>query len=346
MKLTIEIPKQLLLQNETLIIKLNANASPTIELSAVSNPKLSMKTYQETDQIPTLGKYVALLVERLNKLGKQRLAETYTSTLRSFMRYRENKDLALQQLNSIVVADYESFLRQKELKLNTISFYMKRLRAIYNKALETYSMIDARPFAHAFTKTVKTAKRALREEDIRKIASAQPQNQQETLARDLFLFSYYTRGMSFVDIAYLRKTDLRDGHLIYKRKKTGQELQIGWRPCMQAIVDRHASKDGTYLLGILDSKQSKDLRKQYLYKQCRINKALKTFTQRIGFTQTVTMYCARHSWATIAKEKDVPISVISDGMGHHSEKVTHIYLKDTSTEKLDLYNDLLIDVVK
>ena len=294
---------------------------------------------------PTLGEYVRELTQRLHKNGKHRSAEIYMCTLRSFMRFRKEKDLLISQLDSLIMEDYESYLRKNGLTLNTISFYMKRLRAIYNKALEQYGLKDRKPFAHSFTKNTPTAKRALTAENIHQIVAATTITEEEALARDLFLFSFYTRGMSFVDIAFLEKGSLKDGQLIYKRKKTGKELRVAWRPCMQEIADRHPSLDGKHLLGIVNQNVVTDVRKQYHYRQCRVNKALQKFTRRIGIPMKVTMYCARHSWATIAKEKNIPISVISDSMGHNSEKITRIYLKSINDDVIDRYNDMLIEAI-
>ena len=238
-----------------------------------------------------------------------------------------------------------SVISSTGLTLNSISFYMRILRAIYNKAVKDGLDQDKHPFCNVFTKTTKTAKRAVSMDTIQKLASAEIKNKTEQLARDLFLFSFYTRGMAFVDIAFLRKADIHNGYLIYKRKKTGQELKVAWRKQMQDIVDRHPSKDGEHLLGVLDSKSVKTLRFQYHYKQCHINEALKRLANRLGLGVHLTMYVARHSWATIAKERNVPISVISDGMGHNSEKTTQIYLKSVDADVIDRSNDLLIEAV-
>ena len=150
-----------------------------------------------------------------------------------------------------------------------------------------------------------------------------------------------------MDISFLKKTDISNAYLIYKRKKTGQELKIAWRKEMQDLVDKHGSLDGVHLLGILDIRKSESLRKQYHYKQCLINDALKRLAKHLGLNVNLTMYVARHSWATIAREKNVPISVISDSMGHNSEKTTRIYLKSVDASIIDRYNAKLIgDITK
>lgn len=346
MILRIEIPQELIRQDAEIVIKVsNRNNALGYVIEKGNEHDAQQIAKEDTNVCPTLGEYVRELTQRLHKNGKHRSAEIYTCTLRSFMRFRKEKDLLISQLDSLIMEDYESYLRKNGLTLNTISFYMKRLRAIYNKALEQYGLEDRKPFAHSFTKNTPTAKRALTAENIHQIVAATTITEEEALARDLFLFSFYTRGMSFVDIAFLEKGSLKDGQLIYKRKKTGKELRVAWRPCMQEIADRHPSLDGKHLLGIVNQNIVTDVRKQYHYRQCRVNKALQKFARRIGMQMKVTMYCARHSWATIAKEKNIPISVISDSMGHNSEKITRIYLKSINDDVIDRYNDMLIEAI-
>ena len=346
MILRIEIPKELIRQDAKIVIKVsNRNNALGYVIENGNEHDALQIAKEDTNVCPMLGEYVRELTQRLHKNGKHRSAEIYTCTLRSFMKFRKEKDLLISQLDSLIMEDYESYLRKNGLTLNTISFYMKRLRAIYNKALEQYGLEDRKPFAHSFTKNTPTAKRALTAENIHQIVAATTVTEEEALARDLFLFSFYTRGMSFVDIAFLEKGSIKDGQLIYKRKKTGKELRVAWRPCMQEIADRHPSLDGKHLLGIVNQNVVTDVRKQYHYRQCRVNKALQKFTRRIGIPMKVTMYCARHSWATIAKEKNIPISVISDSMGHNSEKITRIYLKSINDDVIDRYNDMLIEAI-
>ena len=346
MILRIEIPQELIRQDAEIVIKVsNRNNALGYVIEKGSEHDAQQIVKEDMNGGPTLSEYVRELTQRLYKNGKYRSADIYMCTLHSFMRFRKEKDLLISQLDSLIMEDYESYLRKNGLTLNTISFYMKRLRAIYNKALEQYGLEDRKPFAHSFTKNTPTAKRALTAENIHQIVAATTVTEEEALARDLFLFSFYTRGMSFVDIAFLEKGSIKDGQLIYKRKKTGKELRVAWRPCMQEIADRHPSLDGKHLLGIVNQNVVTDVRKQYHYRQCRVNKALQKFTRRIGIPMKVTMYCARHSWATIAKEKNIPISVISDSMGHNSEKITRIYLKSINDDVIDRYNDMLIEAI-
>lgn len=162
MILRIEIPKELIRQDAEIVIKVsNRNNAPGYVIESGSEHDVQQIVKKDTNVCPTLGEYVWELTQRLHKNGKHRSAEIYTCTLRSFMRFRKEKELLISQLDSLIMEDYESYLRKSGLTLNTLSFYMKRLRAIYNKALEQYGLEDCKPFAHSYTKNTPTAKRAL-----------------------------------------------------------------------------------------------------------------------------------------------------------------------------------------
>lgn len=347
MVLKIEIPENIILsKNDELVIRFTNTQNATCTVHTLSNDLyIGPKSTAAESHNTSLLSFVNQLRTHFLQQNKLRLAETYQSALNSFCLYINKVEILMEDIDSKMIEGYESYLKQKKLTLNTISFYMRILRAIYNRAVKSGVIADKKPFDHVFTTMTKTAKRAIPIQIIQKIAQAHITNKNEALARDLFLFSFYTRGMSFVDIAYLKKTDLNNTYLIYKRKKTGQELKIAWRKEMQELVDRNSSKDGIHLLGILDENSKKSLRFQYHYTQCIINTALKRLGKQLNLETNLTMYVARHSWATIARKKNIPLSVICDGMGHNSEKTTQIYLQSVDAEAIDRCNDKLIAAI-
>ena len=347
MVLKIEIPENIILsKNDELVIRFTNTQNATCTVHTLSNDLyIGPKSTAAESHNTSLLSFVNQLRTHFLQQNKLRLAETYQSALNSFCLYINKVEILMEDIDSKMIEGYESYLKQKKLTLNTISFYMRILRAIYNRAVKSGVIEDKKPFNHVFTTMTKTAKRAIPIQVIQKIAQAHITNKNEALARDLFLFSFYTRGMSFVDIAYLKKTDLNNTYLIYKRKKTGQELKIAWRKEMQELVDRNSSKDGVHLLGILDENSKKSLRFQYHYTQCIINTALKRLGKQLNLGTNLTMYVARHSWATIARQKNIPLSVICDGMGHNSEKTTQIYLQSVDAETIDRCNDKLIAAI-
>lgn len=303
-----------------------------------------LSKFSKTHKGKTLFNFTLDTICRYNKLGKVRTAETYTSTLSSFIAYRKGEDIPLSLIDSEIIEAYEAFLKQKEISLNTISFYLKRLRAIYNKAVESNLISSQNPFKRAYTSIEKTNKRAITLRQIKKIKELDLSSDSKVeFARDVFLFSFYTRGMSFIDIAYLKKKDLKNGELNYMRRKTSQRLQIKWEKCMQDIVGKHNNINSEYMFPIITSKHQH--RKQYIDSMSTINRLLKKVVHYADIECNLTMYVARHSWASIAKSKNIPISVISEGMGHDSEKTTQIYLASLESSVIDKANRLIINSI-
>lgn len=283
------------------------------------------------------------VITQLRQMGKQRTRETYSAALKSFMRFRANEDIPLKDIDSDLIQIYEAYLQNCGLTRNSTSFYMRILRAVYNRAVEKELITDRTPFKHVYTGVDKTIKRAISLKAIKQIKNLDLSlHPSLDFARDMFLFSFYTRGMSFIDMAYLRRTNLKNGILTYNRRKTGQQLSIRWERCMQDILDKYENPTSDYLLPIIRSKEG-DGRKQYQNAMCLVNRKLKTIGEMVGCQQALTMYTARHSWASVAKNKNIPISVISEAMGHESEMTTQIYLASLDTAVVDKANSMILN---
>ena len=286
----------------------------------------------------TLFSYMEDMINRLWRQGQYRTSETYKSTLNSFKKFRRDEDMFIEEIDSEILMSYESYLRLKDLSNNTISFYMKHLRAVYNNAIEDGYVDNKKPFKKVYTSSEKTIKRAISLNHIRKLKNMDLDNSSsKCFARDMFLFSFYTRGMSFIDMAFLQKKNLKNGILTYRRKKTGQKLSIRWEACMQKIMEQYSLSNSLYLLSIIKNPDS-DVRKQYYNALALINRNLKEIGNELGLSLPLTMYVARHSWASIARKEGIPISVISEGMGHDSETTTQIYLATLETNIIDKAN--------
>ena len=289
--------------------------------------------------------YICLQIARLKRLGKIRTSETYTAALRSFSGFMNDKEVLFDQLNADLIAEYEAYLKGRGNSPNTVSFYMRILKAVYNRAVEDGLTEQRHPFKSVYTGVEKTLKRAISLNDLKHIKgldlSLKPNLD---FARDMFLFCFYTRGMSFIDMAYLRKKDLQNGILSYRRRKTGQQLFIKWERCMQEIVDKYPINETEYLLPII-TKRDEDYRKQYTNELHRVNHLLKKIGKHLDLPILLTMYVGRHSWASIAKSRNVPISVISEGMGHDSENTTQIYLASLDTSVVDKANKKILDLL-
>ncbi len=297
-----------------------------------------ISTFQKQANEQSLFNFMQSVIAQLQQMGRQRTSETYRCTLKSFMQFREDKDVLLEDVDSDLMLMYEAYLRNRGLTKNSTSFYMRILRAVYNRAVEKDLTTNRNPFKHVYTGIDKTIKRAIPLKAIKQIKNLDLSMQPSLdFARDMFLFSFYTRGMSFIDMAYLKKKDLSNGILSYRRHKTGQQLFIRWEKCMQEIVDKY-NRDyySPYLLPILQYPY--DNRNQYKNALYRTNKSLKNVAKMVGLSIPLTLYVARHSWASIAKSKNIPISVISEGMGHDSEMTTQIYLASLDNAVVDRAN--------
>lgn len=281
------------------------------------------------------------IIQQFKEQGKERRVETYTTTLNSYRRFREQKDILLKAMDKEEIGAYETFLKRKGLSMNTISFYMRNLRAVYNRAVDDDLIVQKHPFKHVYTGQEKTKKRALCLLDIKRIKALDLSHHPSLeYARDLFMLSFYLRGMSFVDMAYLEKTNIKNGILFYRRKKTGQQLTVKWEPCMTEILDKYHLPYSSYILPIIRSE--KTYRRDYTNASHLINKKLKEIGQALNLPIPLTMYVARHSWASIAKDKHIPLAIISEGLGHDSERTTLIYLNSLDTSKIDKANSVIL----
>lgn len=322
--------------------RLNGCISLLLHKGAPFSAEDIVKTYKSRRYKDTLHAFMLPIIRKMQEQGRVRTAETYNSTLNSFMRFRHNEEIFLEEINQEIIEMYESYLKGEGLTLNSISFYMRILRAVYNRAVEQELTAQNFPFRHVYTGIEKTVKRSVTIKTIKciKDMSLPPQSTTD-YARDMFIFSFYTRGMSFVDMAYLKKKDLQNGILTYRRKKTGQQLCIKWEKCMQELLNKYPSNPTEYLLPIIVT-YSKSERKQYKNALTLVNRKLKRISESARSPLPLSMYVARHSWASIAKSKHIPISIISEGMGHDSETTTQIYLSSLDTDVVDRANGLIL----
>lgn len=305
-----------------------------------------VEAYHEQTSGNTLFAYMERMIAMYWRQGQYRTSETYSTTLNSFKRFRADVDVGLEDIDSGLMETYESYLKQNDLSPNTISFYLKHLRAVYNRAVDDELIMDRKPFKRVSTAIEKTPKRAISLRNIKRLKALDcSHNPSRKFARDMFLFSFYTRGMSFVDIAYLQKKNLKGDVLFYRRKKTNQQLMIHWEGCMQEILKSYgADTSSPYLFSII-KEPSNNPRKQYQNALFLINRHLKEIGKGLGLHQPLTMYCARHSWASIARDEGIPLSIISEGMGHDSEKTTQIYLASLKTEVIDKANRKILKLL-
>lgn len=290
----------------------------------------------------SLFNFMESIIVKLKQNGKVRTSETYKSALSSFKKFRQDEDIMLDCITSGIMEAYEAWHKGRGVAPNTISFYTRILRAVYNRAVEDDIIENRNPFKHVYTGVDKTVKRALPLPVIKKIKALDLSlNPSLDYARDMFLMSFYLRGMSFIDMAFLKKSDLKNGYITYRRRKTGQQLIIKWTKEMQMILDKYPENATDYILPIIRNPGTNE-RCTYRNMGYNINHNLKKIAQMVNVQIPLTLYIARHSWASAAKAKGIPLSVISEGMGHDSETTTQIYLASLDTSVVDRANSLIL----
>ena len=317
------------------------------------------------NQSPSISQFVEELVLDLEKSKQYRLAEAYRVTSQKLITFNKGKEVLLSSINSEFMRDYEKYMKRKGNSQNTISFYNRNTRAIYNKAVKR-GIIERQiedPFADVFTSVAKTRKRAVTQDVLDElmkldlsITEIKPSGdcpeelkalkKSTVFARDMFILSFYLRGISFIDLAYLKKNNLKNNCITYIRSKTGQYFEIELNARIREIIQKYAflCENSELLLPILSEGTD---RKEYKNALKRQNDHLKTLSGKIGLMdKKLTTYVARHSWASIAYDKGYPITIISQGLGHESEKTTRIYLDSFDYTFLHIANDIITNLSK
>lgn len=285
------------------------------------------------------------LIEEMKKIGKSAAVKRYRVTLSNILRYTGGNEVRWADITSTFMLGFEEFLTKRGLCRNSTSFYMRNLRAIVNRAVDQDVEVPHNPFKHVYTGVDRTVKRAVSLDVVRMIRdidlSGHPSLE---FARNVFMFAFYTRGMSFVDIAFLRKSDLHDNVLTYSRRKTRQQLCVRIEPETRRIIESFGSNPSPFLLPIItDAAVSHE--RQYESAYCRVNRNIQKIGKILGLKTKLTLYVARHAWASIAQANNVATSIISRAMGHDSEKTTIIYLQSLDTSSVDKANSDIIRMI-
>ena len=305
-----------------------------------------------------LSPYMKSVIERLTADKKRPAVHTYNATLNSFTKFFGGQGTEEMLVTDVFTAgklkEYEALLRSRNASWNTVSTYMRVLKAVYNRLVEAKRLTyDARLFDSVYTKVEAQSKRSLTEEQMNTLLHTDfeklPEDVQNVLAYFLLMFLF--RGMPFIDMAYLRKQDLKEHCITYCRHKTGKKMVVRIPHEATALFEKCRNKktDSGYLFPILDETTENDKK---LYKNYR--QALRTFNRKLAKMAAlllpgtnISSYTARHTWATLAFYSGIPIGIISKALGHSSIKVTETYLKPFENEKVDAANDeLIMSVVK
>lgn len=278
------------------------------------------------------------------KSDKTAASEKIMSAVSSLSKFVGKNDIPFNDVTPELIEKYEGWLMKSGVCKNTASFYMRKLRSVYNIAVENGIIEDKMPFKHVYTGIDQTVKRAISARAIQKVIDLDLLSRPKLdFARNIFLLSLMLRGMSFVDMCLLKKSDLVDGILYYRRQKTHQLMRIKWETPMQGILKKIGDTGDIFLLPIISNKKG-DIRKQCSNALHNINRNLKKVGKMVKLEISLTTYVARHSWASLAQSTGVSIYDISEGLGHHSLSTTRIYLASISSSAVDKANNKVISL--
>lgn len=291
--------------------------------------------------------YMEVLILRKRKIGKDSTADLYRAAVNWFRKFMKKRSVCLSEITPAVVDGFIVYLRsQGTLKVNSVNSYISAFRAMYNVVIrESGYTPRVYPFAHITIHPEKTTKRAVGLDLFEEISSLELKGEPELQkAADLCIFSFLACGIPFVDLAHLTHKNIVDNTLVYNRTKTGSLIRIDITPGMRYFIEKYALPDNLYLFpllpqdGIISHEHYKALLRNY-------NNLLKKIGNRLGLETPLTSYVVRHSWATIAYRKYTPVAIISQALGHASEKTTRHYLAQLDQSELSKANKLITGTV-
>jgi len=279
-------------------------------------------------------------IRQLNQEGRLKYASTFKELKNSMTEYNKGLDIYLSEIDVVWLKNYEAWLKSKGLADNSIGVRFRTLRVLYNKAIND-GIVKQELYPFKTYKVSKlheeTVKRSITKQDIEKIINYKSNDKYKILSVDLFCFSYMCAGINFKDIAYLTRSNFIDNRLVYYRKKTRKLIRIPVQNKAWDIIRKYENANNPYLFPILSDYHKTDIqRTNRLNKVLRkVNKRLKEIGKELNLPIDITTYVARHSFATVLKRSGVSTSIISETLGHSSEKVTKIYLDSFENSQID-----------
>ena len=304
--------------------------------------------------------YMPEVIGMLKREGKFPAMHVYACTLRSYEkfcaeeRYPKNTTASLSMQEIFTperLKEYEDWLAGQQSSPNTISTYMRTLQAVYNRwmspGIEGYNPVL---FKDVYTKVESRTKRALTAEQMEQLRntdfSVLTLRQQQVLT--YFLLMFMLRGMPFIDLAHLRKSDLRNRRITYRRHKTGKLMVVDVPPDAMRLLQKYRDKtDSEYLFPLLHGGLfMEEHHHRYQETLRHFNRELARLMKQLLPGVSVSSYTARHTWATLAYHNGVPVGLISQSLGPSSIRVTMTYLKPFDAEVIDRINRQVISLVK
>ena len=312
------------------------------ELNALSVTDLRERIDGIENDTPSFYSYANEQVEELKKAHRFGTARSYKGVVSVLKEFCPGKELQFLDINYKFLTQFETNHASKGNTPNGLSVYLRAIRAIYNKAIKS-GIIDKEhyPFEDYKIKSVPTEKRALEWSLLKKIINKKIKLDHDCFnARNYFVASYMMYGMNFTDMAFLKMTDIKDGRIQYRRRKTSKLYDIKLTPNLEKILKYYIENNNGlgFIFPIIKREELLLQDRDIMWARKCYNKRLKELATLCGVQQNLTSYVSRHSFATQAMLQEVPLNAISTMLGHSNLKTTEIYLKSLPTNILDDYN--------
>ncbi len=292
----------------------------------------------------TFNEFSEELIKNLFSINKVGNALVYQTASNRLIGFANGRKLKFKEIDYMFLEDFQRHLINEGVKQNSISNYLRTIRAIYNRAIKARVICRTQyPFNEVTIKSERTAKRAILASDLAKIYTLDlKENTREWHARNYFFLSFSLIGVSFTDLAYLKSTNIINGRIVYRRRKTRKEYSIQITPLAQRIINEYKDRNDKYLLPILPATVAEDslVANQKIHQWIKTtNKWMKELAATCDITETLTTYVARHTWATTAKRLGYSNELIAEAMGHeYGNKITNIYLDNFEQSVVDELN--------
>lgn len=293
--------------------------------------------------------YTDKIINEFKVLKRIGNARSYSYMLNSIKNFNNNKIIKFSDITYDFLKKYEFYYLSKEgNSKNGLAVYMRTLRAIYNRAIKDgHVQQEKYPFLTYKIKTEPTQKRSISYDHIKSIEDLTfSEGTALYNCKNYFLLSFYLMGLSYTDLAHLTKKNIQNGRITFSRQKTHRIYEMAITEKAIKIIDYYLNKypDIEYILPIITKIEPNEIYKQVSESRKRFNKQLKKIAELCGIDKNLTSYVSRHSFATLAKNKGIPITAISEMLGHENIKTTQVYLDSLPSDVIDQYHrDILGD---
>jgi site-specific recombinase XerD len=291
--------------------------------------------------------FTSKIIEDLRQSNRIGTSNSYQSVLNVIKVFRDGKDLSFDELTLSFIKDFEIYHLSKGNSYNGLAVYLKTIRAIYNQAIKQgFADKDSYPFDNYTIRLTRTRKRAISIESIRKIENLEiPKGEKLYLYKNIFLMSFYMMGTSFSDLAHLKLKNIKDGRVFFVRQRTKRPYDIKINEPLRSIFSEYIinKEEDDYVLPIIMRKKYVNQHKDVTWSRQRYNKGLKQLGKKAGIEENLTSYVARHTFASTANNLEVPVTAISQMLGHEKLTTTQVYLADINKSVIDNYNERIVN---